>query len=289
MKKSIWRKIGWFFAAEGMGLLSLCMQLGCGFALMFIISFLVGMEYAGSGRSMDALTVIIQERYMEYAIVGVALYHVLGIFVFGLWYYLVYGKKKRPADAQKPGVKGILTVCIMGVLLQIFISGILWILMELFPGMFESYIDLMETAGLAETTFLAVFVTVIMAPIGEELLCRGLILRFAENVSHKFWVANCIQALAFGMIHGNLVQGTYAFFLGLVLGYIYKKYQNIWICMLLHGVINLASNFVGVIMEILCGEKLLPIGIACVVSAALLALCFRILGRIQPVGDVEIQ
>lgn len=156
-----------------MGLLSLCMQLGCGFALMFIISFLVGMEYAGAGRSMDALTVIIQERYMEYAIVGVALYHVLGIFVFGLWYYLVYGKKKRPADAQKPGVKGILTVCIMGVLLQIFISGILWILMELFPGMFESYIDLMETAGLAETTFLAVFVTVIMAPIGEELLCRA--------------------------------------------------------------------------------------------------------------------
>lgn len=97
MKKSIWRKIGWFFAAEGMGLLSLCMQLGCGFALMFIISFLVGMEYAGAGRSMDALTVIIQERYMEYAIVGVALYHVLGIFVFGIIWYTA-----RKKDRQTP-------------------------------------------------------------------------------------------------------------------------------------------------------------------------------------------
>lgn len=287
MKKSIWGRIGWFFAAIGMGVLSLVMQLGCGFVLMFIISFLVGMQYGGDGTSMGAMTMIVQERYMESAIIGVAMYHVLGILVFGLWYYFAYGKKKRPANAEKPGVIGILVVCIVGVLLQLLISGILIILMEKFPGAFESYIELMEAAGITETTFLSVFVTVIMAPVGEELLCRGLILRFAEKVSDKFWIANCIQALAFGIIHGNLVQGAYAFFLGLVLGYIYKKYRNIWICMLLHGVINLSSMFVGVIMEILCDRKLALIGIVCVVAAVLLALCFRILGKIKPLEDGE--
>lgn len=287
MKKSIGGRIGWFFASVGMGLLSLAMQLGCGFLFMFIISFLAGVQYGGSGMTMEQIAQIAQERYLDNAILGVALYHAVGILVFGLWYYFAYGKKKRPADAEKPGVTGILTVGIVGVLLQIFTSGVLTILMALFPGAFESYNELMETAGFAETTFLMIFVTVVMAPIGEELLCRGLILRFAKKVSNKFWIANCIQALAFALLHGNLVQGAYAFFLGLALGYVYQKYRNIWICMFLHGVINLSSVFVGALMEMICKGKLMAEGIVCVVAAVLLALCFKILGGIKTLESEE--
>ena len=51
---------------------------------------------------------------------------------------------------------------------------------------------------------------------------RGLTLRILEG-AFPFWAANILQALYFGIIHGNLVQGGYAFLAGMVLGYLVKR------------------------------------------------------------------
>lgn len=282
MKKSIWGKLGWFFVALSPAALSLAMQLGIGMVVMFVMAVMVGFQNADGNLTSEAMMQMAMEQYMDNAIAVVALYHIIGILVFGLWYYFAYGKKKRPVNAEKAGVKGIVIIVFMGVLLQFLVSGILGILMETFPKMFESYLQLMENAGFTEMTVMAFVSTVIMAPIGEELLCRGIIMRLAEKVSVKFWIINCIQALAFGIIHANLVQGTYAFLLALVLGYIYKKYHNIWLCMLLHAVINFCSNYVDAFYQAVCGKALAPVAILCVVFAVLLVVCFKLLGKIKP-------
>ena len=265
--------------------MSLCMQLCCGIVVMMVIAVMVGMSYDGPVNDTNQLMQIVQTRYLENAMIGVAFYHILGILVFGLWYYFAYGKKKRPETAEKPGVKGIIMTCAVGILLQILVSGLLGVLTELFPKAFESYFELMEAAGIMEVTFLSIFATVILAPIGEELLCRGVIMRLAQKVSMKFWVINCTQALAFGIIHGNLVQGTYAFFLGLVLGYVYQKYHNIWMCMLLHAVINLSSQFTDWFFETVSGKQILPTALVCVVSAVLLLISFKVMGKIRSVEE----
>ena len=73
-----------------------------------------------------------------------------------------------------------------------------------------------------------------MAPVIEELVFRGLILHYCSG----FMAANLIQALLFGLYHGNVIQGIYAFIFGLLLGFIAIKTDSLIIGMLLHMIIN---------------------------------------------------
>lgn len=74
------------------------------------------------------------------------------------------------------------------------------------------------------------------APVTEELLFRGLILRSMEPYGKKF--AIFASALLFGLFHGNLSQGLFAFAAGLVMGYVALEYNLFW-AMVLHMFNNL--------------------------------------------------
>ncbi len=287
-KKGIWGKIGWFFVAISPGILSLALQFGIGMVVMICIGVVLGFQNADAGLTQSELTQMITERYMDSVGSIVAAYHVVGVAVFGLWYYLAYGRKKRPQNAEKPGIRGIVIIVLSGFLLQTFLSGILGVLEMLFPHLLQGYFELMETAGVTEMTPVIFVATVILAPIGEEALCRGIIFRLAGKVSSKFWVANCIQALAFAIIHANLVQGAYAFFLGLILGYVYGKYRNIWLCMLLHFAVNFSSNFMDMFWGMLPESYMLPLvaGIS-LISLLLLLVFYKLLGKIRPIETAE--
>lgn len=196
--------------------------------------------------------------------------------VFGLWYYFVYGKKKRPETAEKPEGIHVVLIALMGLILQLGIGSVLSLLESMVPKLFEYYNELMELMGMGEMSLPVLIAVSIMAPLSEEVLCRGVILRLAERVSPRFWVVNVIQALAFGILHGNLVQGTYAFLLGLLLGYIYGKYRNIWLCMLLHAAMNFSSFIVSPFYSLFPEESLTAVFvIVLVVSIPLFVLCFR--------------
>lgn len=281
-----WKKAGWFVVSLLPAALSLAMQLGSAMVLLIIISFFVGFTRHGTGMNQAELADFALNAFMRNIVWAVVLYQIMGILVFGLWYYLVYGRKKRPAGVEKPGMKEIAVIVVLGCLLQILISGLLGIISMLFPDLLNSYAEMMKTAGIGETTVAAFIATVFFAPVGEELLCRGIIFRLAGKVSSRFWVANCIQALAFAIIHANLVQGAYAFLLGVILGYIYGKYRNIWVCMLLHGVINCSSNFVSYIWGILPQKnEMLGVGLICALALVLTILVMKLLGEIKPVEE----
>lgn len=74
------------------------------------------------------------------------------------------------------------------------------------------------------------------APIAEEILFRGLILRSMEPYGKKF--AIFASALLFGLFHGNLSQTPFAFVVGLVLGYVTLEHNIAW-AMVLHMFNNL--------------------------------------------------
>ena len=76
----------------------------------------------------------------------------------------------------------------------------------------------------------------ILAPIVEEILCRGLILRTLMPFGKKF--AIFASAFLFGMFHGTILQVPFAFLVGLVLGYVAAEYSIAW-AMILHMVNNL--------------------------------------------------
>lgn len=93
-------------------------------------------------------------------------------------------------------------------------------------------------------------VVVIIAPIGEELIFRKLIIDRISIFGEK--TAIVISALIFALFHGNFYQFFYAFFIGALFGYAYVKSRNIFITMSLHAAINFCGSVLaGAALEIL--------------------------------------
>ena len=79
--------------------------------------------------------------------------------------------------------------------------------------------------------------TAIFAPIFEEWLCRGMVLRGLLTKMKPVW-AIVISALFFALIHMNPWQALNAFIIGVIMGYVYYKTGCLWLTMLMHFVNN---------------------------------------------------
>ena len=80
----------------------------------------------------------------------------------------------------------------------------------------------------------------IFYPIVEELLLRGLILKFLKK---KTKYANLIQAVIFGILHLNPIKFIYTTISGIFFGNVRLKPNPIWWIILLHSTFNLVSIF----------------------------------------------
>ncbi len=102
------------------------------------------------------------------------------------------------------------------------------------------------TAALSTPFGFAMFVLTIvfLGPIFEEILFRGLV---QTELMRGFppAMAIIVGALIFGAGHGMLFQSLFAFFVGLVLGWVYYVTNNLFVTMIIHIVFN-ASSFVTV-------------------------------------------
>ena len=98
------------------------------------------------------------------------------------------------------------------------------------PDWLQQYNKLFETSGITDTTFVTVLYSVILAPICEELIFRGITMRCARKAL-PFALANLMQAALFGLFHLNWIQGIYAFALGIVLGYVCEHGGSIYYSM----------------------------------------------------------
>jgi len=79
----------------------------------------------------------------------------------------------------------------------------------------------------------SVFTAVIMAPILEELIFRGVIL---DGLLKKYRATGAIflSALLFGIVHLNPWQFVGAFLLGLLFGWVYWQTKSLLLTILLH-------------------------------------------------------
>lgn len=105
------------------------------------------------------------------------------------------------------------------------------------------------TQQMADGSMLAVyFATAIVPPIVEELACRGIVLS-ALNKSNRRFLAVFISALAFGLIHGNLNQFSYAFVLGLVFALIDEVVDSVYPSIVMHITLNSIPVFLVYYLE----------------------------------------
>ncbi|WP_081887310.1 CPBP family intramembrane glutamic endopeptidase [Bifidobacterium callitrichos] len=66
----------------------------------------------------------------------------------------------------------------------------------------------------------------LIGPIFEEVLFRGVLLKELKPFGRNFAIVT--SALLFGLFHGDVVQGAFAFLMGLLLGFVAMEYSLVW-------------------------------------------------------------
>lgn len=241
----------------------------------FVVGVEVGMK--GLGNDMAYITQRTEEILEIITPIIIFMSHLLAIVIGCIWVYALFGKKKpgNPVKAFSWMTLAVLVLCAVG--LQYACSAALNIVEIINPVLMENYNQLMESAGMNSMNPFTIIATVCLAPIGEELLFRGVTFRFAKNAGLGFWAANILQAVCFGIAHMNIVQGIYAFFMGLVLGYVYEKYNSLYVPILLHAFFNLLGTVGGSVLEFIFGESNLePAMISCVIAFVVFAVILAV-------------
>jgi membrane protease YdiL (CAAX protease family) len=93
--------------------------------------------------------------------------------------------------------------------------------------------------------WVAVIYTVIVAPICEELVFRGLMLSALKGKAPK-WAGIIAVATVFGLIHSFPIGFIYAFSLGVLLGWLYYYTGSLLPCIIVHALFN-ATNYLSFI------------------------------------------
>ena len=182
--------------------------------------------------------------------------------------------RKRSATRQPNSlpraVTALFAIVLLGIGLQIIVSLLITLILPLFPEVERAYTDMMKNSGTDVLTPLSALSLAVLAPVVEELTFRGVAFQFAlrvvtpawnkhlspgacENLGisrTRFWIANALQALAFGVVHLNITQGIYAFAIGLVLGWLFGRTGRLRYGIALHLAINFSSYFVGEILDV---------------------------------------
>ena len=219
------KKVGQFLFTFIPVILALTLQFAAAFFAMGIGGMIQGVWNAKGADSssgfFDNMMDLFSNQNFSTAIM--LIYALLVVTVFGLWYYIKYNGEYRVAPKKifNPlSLFGLLLLIPGG---QFVTSYIVSFTSLLFPKWLENYERLIEDAGLTGSiSILMIFYGIFVGPVAEELIFRGVTMRQAQKCL-PFWAANIFQALLFGAYHMNMMQGVYAFFVGLLLGFICRR------------------------------------------------------------------
>lgn len=206
------------------------------------------------------------------------------LIVGALWYR---GHKPVTDLSLKQAVnpKLLAAMLMLGLSLQFLISMCLNVLYPILPqDLTNQYSELMESL-LGGNVWLSLLMTVILAPLAEEFLFRGITLKKAQKIM-PFMAANILQAVLFGIYHLNLIQGVYAFVLGLILGFTAEYFHSIWASILLHAFVNGSAEVLTYLPEAVTDTYIGVIGIA-VTGVVLLFVAAKLYPKARTEISVE--
>ena len=193
--------------------------------IQIIIGLIMGLFGVVLGLEPYLLVEFIKENALVFTTVGATF-----SFVFLILFFYFDCKKDRVEKRDNINILDFVMAIIGGagiaILLNIIIS-----LTKL--ANYDS--EFMEASESLTSPALIVIIVCagIIVPIVEEITFRGLVFNRIKY-QYNFVPAMIISALAFGIFHGNIVQGIYATILGLFLAYAYNKVKSIFIPIFIH-------------------------------------------------------
>lgn len=216
------------------------MALLYGGAIIISLGAAVGGAVIGGSRAIEMI-----ERFMieNMNLLSCLIYLVPGA-VFLTWYYFSFVEKRGIGQTLYSHTRRLTPACfgwvvLLGFAVQHVISLLMAAIYIVMPSAMDQYTEMIDSSGVTEYSILWAVATVILPPVVEETIFRGLILQYLGRAGARFVVANLIQAVLFGMFHMNFVQGIYTALLGFLLGWLAYRYDSILVPMLLHAIFNL--------------------------------------------------
>lgn len=212
------------------------------FELLLIVLYIAFYSAVGIAPSAEAILAFALENAMLLSFIA-------GFATLSVYLTFPVVLKKSPLDFYniKPvKLPSALILLVFGITASTVV-GIVWEILPFPEWAWEIYNETVADmlAGEDLMTYLAV---VLMAPLVEELLCRSICIGGLSRLIPK-WAALLVSSLIFGVMHGNLIQGSYAFVCGILLGVIYLRYGSVTASILFHIGFNAASYLLALIPE----------------------------------------
>lgn len=149
---------------------------------------------------------------------------------------IISAVRKKEKIFKKITINETLFLISLAIVLNFIVS---FIVVNLPAQTTSSYDDLMGIVLSNKNFFMVMLTSGILAPIIEEFIFRYAMIGIFSKRGRNF--AIFMSALMFGIAHFNIIQSSYAFVLGLVLGYLYWNERNILKSIIVHLVINSTS------------------------------------------------
>ena len=174
---------------------------------------------------------------------------ILSIIVFGIILYFKQKNSKKYSDKPFASLKGEVGKKELMESIILFVGAfgitILWVILisflsegsSFYKGLLESHNSTLGSLVGTESLMFSIITVAIIVPIAEELFFRGLIYGRLRQAM-KPMVAILISSIVFGIFHGNVVQGVYAFFIGCALALVYEKTDSLLLSIFGHALIN---------------------------------------------------
>ncbi|QWF85718.1 CPBP family intramembrane glutamic endopeptidase [Amycolatopsis sp. CA-230715] len=148
--------------------------------------------------------------------------------------WITYAPRSRPA-----GDTPVWAWTAAGCAVLAFLAGqsvALWLYGAVGSTGFDTSVRAREHAGATA----ALVLTLVAAPVAEEILFRGLLYPLART-RVGVGAAVLFTAGVFGILHGNIVQFASALPIAVVLTLVYERTRHLWPCVVVHLGFNLAA------------------------------------------------
>lgn len=231
------KKYNNYLLAAAVFVLILIVLYGCSFGITAAFC-LIGVIFGGQEGLTKSYMFLLDHTNMISALV-----YLIPAFIFIPWYYFAAVEKRGlshfvSSQTRKLSPAGFAWTFILACTVQHAVSVIMAFLAVLLPKAVEQYSEMVEASGMTEYSPAWILAVVILPPLVEETVFRGLIMHYLQKAGVRFWIVNFIQALLFGIYHGNLIQGIYAFCVGFLLGYLAGRYDSLIIPIMVHALFN---------------------------------------------------
>ncbi|MBQ8687860.1 MAG: CPBP family intramembrane metalloprotease [Ruminococcus sp.] len=224
------------FNTVGAGLLLGAVFVNVAFYLIFMVLEII---MAGGGDFSALMDV---ENYINYRssimmglngllfLIANAVPAVVGCHITGIRVRTLF----RPLDVKKSCIVRYMTI---GIFIQA-ITGILYTLLNslMEAGGIQDYTPEIDTFFSAKSIVVSGLYTCLIAPVTEELLYRGFVLKNLSRVSQRFGII--ISAVLFGLAHENIAQFVLAVPAGIFMARIAVKHNSLIPSILVHMAVN---------------------------------------------------